>query len=236
MRPTPIILTVAALATSASAQELITNGSFESGLASWTIADQLGSDGTFHLQSAATSPVNAFPVPTPPHGLRAAMTDQTAGGSHVLYQDITIPSVVPVGSISFSLYVNNGAGAFFTPAHLDWAATSPTGSQVLNQQSRVDFITTTANPFSTAPGDVLLNIFQTPTGSPSTFGYTTSTTDITSFLQARAGQTIRLRFAEVDNVSFFNMGVDNVSITIPAPAAAPLLAALTLNRRRRSMH
>ena len=34
----------------------ITNGGFESGLAGWTRADQLGSEGTFALQTGAVSP------------------------------------------------------------------------------------------------------------------------------------------------------------------------------------
>lgn len=237
MRTIIIALAAAACtATGALAQELIVNGGFESSFTGWTTADQLGSDGSFTLQTGAASPVNAFPVPLPPGGLTAAMTDQQAGGSHVLYQDIFIPSGITAASLSFSLYLNNGAGTYFTPSFLDWAATSPTGSQVLNQQARIDFIAQSASPFSTAPGDVLLNLFQTSTSTPATLGYTTMTTDVTAFLQARAGQTVRLRFAEADNVNFFNMGVDNVSLAIPSPTAAGLLGASTLllARRRRA--
>ncbi len=233
MRITVSIFALAGLAHLASAQELVSNGSFETGFGSWTRADQLGSDGTFSLQTGASSPVNAFPVPTPPHGVRAAMTDSQAGGSHVLYQDIVIPSSVTAASLSFSLFLNNGAGTYFTPSNLDWAATSTTGSQVLNQQARVDFISTTANTFSTLAADVLLNVFQTGASTPPTLGYTTMATDITTFLQARAGQTIRLRFAETDNVNFFNMGVDNVSVAVPAPGAAVLLCTVALVPRRR---
>jgi hypothetical protein len=36
------------------------------------------------------------------------------------------------------------------------------------------------------------------------------------------GQTVRLRFAETDNVNFFNFGVDNVTVNIPAPSALAL--------------
>lgn len=236
MRCITFTLLTAACAHTAAAQELIVNGGFESSFAGWTTADQVGSDGSFTLQTGSASPVNAFPVPLPPGGLTAAMTDQQAGGSHILYQDIVIPSGITAASLAFSLYLNNGAGTYFTPSFLDWAATSPTGSQVLNQQARIDFISPTANPFSTAPADVLLNLFQTSTSTPATLGYTTMTTDVTAFLQARAGQTVRLRFAEVDNVNFFNMGVDNVSLTIPSPTAAGLLGtgALLLTRRRRT--
>ena len=61
--------------------------------------------------------------------------------------------------------------------------------------------------------------------------------DITALLQAHAGETLRLRFAETDNVNFFNFGVDAVSInTVPSPSAAIvgfLGFAATAGRRRR---
>jgi len=42
---------------------LITNGGFESGFASWTRANQFGSESQFFAQTGIVSPVNAFPVP-----------------------------------------------------------------------------------------------------------------------------------------------------------------------------
>src|SRR5512137_2353092 len=91
---------------------LIVNGGFESGFASWTQADQLGSDGTFSPQTATSSPLNGFPVPAPPGGTSAAMTDSRAGGSHVLYQDFTVPNGVASATVGFSLFLSNQA-AFF---------------------------------------------------------------------------------------------------------------------------
>ena len=49
---------------------LITNGGFETGFSSWTRTDQLGSEGTFALQTGTTSPVNGDPVPLPLEGRR----------------------------------------------------------------------------------------------------------------------------------------------------------------------
>ena len=66
---------------------VIANGGFEAGFASWTRVDQLGSEGTFFSQSGTLSPVNGDPVPAPPQGTTAAMTDAPGPGSHVLYQD-----------------------------------------------------------------------------------------------------------------------------------------------------
>lgn len=208
--------------------ELVTNGGFETGFTGWTRADQVGSDGTFANQTGLTSPVNAFAVPAPPQGLRAAMTDSQAGGTHILYQDITIPAAVPQATIRFSLFINNAATAFSTPASLDFS------TPALSQQARVDFITTSADPFSTAAADTLQNLFQTAVGSPLLTGYNTISLDITTLLAARAGQTIRLRFAESDNVNFFNFGVDGVSLVVPAPSAGLLLLpVLSLRQRRR---
>src|SRR5437868_1553744 len=109
---------------------VISNGGFESGLTSWTKADQLGSDGTFSSQSGTLSPVNGDPVPAPPEGTKAAMTDAQGPGSHVLYQDFV--ATADAARLSFALFIGNRATDFFTPASLDFS--TPT----LNQQARVD--------------------------------------------------------------------------------------------------
>src|SRR5438552_10760046 len=69
-----VVLGLAAIS-SAYAIPVISNGGFEAGLTSWTKADQLGSEGTFFNQSGTVSPVNGDPVPAPPEGTKAAMTD-----------------------------------------------------------------------------------------------------------------------------------------------------------------
>jgi len=44
--------------------------------------------------------------------------------------------------------------------------------------------------------------------------------DISSLLAAQAGQTLRLRFAEVDNILPFQLGGDGVSIaSVPEPSS-----------------
>jgi len=170
------------------------------------------------LQTGTLSPVNGFAVPAPPVGITAAMTDAGGPGSHVLYQDFVVPnSIVGAYLVNFSLFINNGngAGSFFTPASLDFA--TPT----LNQQARVDIIKTTADPFSVAAADVLQNLYQTTVGNPLISGYNNLLVDVTTLLLANQGQTLRLRFAEVDNVAPFNLGVDNVDINqvVPEPSS-----------------
>jgi hypothetical protein len=225
---------VCAPSTVANAQ-VIVNGGFESGFTGWTRVDQVGSDGTFLLQTGTASPVNGDPVPAPPEGTTAAMTDAQGPGSHLLYQDFTLGSIgFASANLSFSLFVGNRADAFVTPSTLDFATPE------LNQQGRVDIITTLADPFSVAAGDVLLNAYQTQVGDPLVSGYTNIVVDVTSLFNAHLGQTLRLRFAEVDNVFIFQLGVDNVGLSaqvVPEPSflfagALPVLGFAWRLRRR----
>jgi hypothetical protein len=232
------VVVVAALFVSVrpvSAAEILINGGFEGGFAGWTTVSQVGGNpnGAWYVQSGAGSPFNGFPVASPPEGLFAAMTDQSGAGSHVLYQDFIVPVGVSSASLDFMHFVANRAQAFVTPDTLAFN-TGP------NQQARVDIITTTANVFSVAAGDVLLNLFRTQVGDPLIMqAYALVSTDLTAFLQAHEGQTLRLRFAEVDNQLFFNYGVDDVSLdveVVPEPMSLLLVGsgALALVRRRRS--
>ena len=156
--------------------------------------------------------MNGFIVPAPPGPTHAAMTDSQAGGAHVLFQDFTVPLTLNVATLRFDLYINNHANAFFSPASLDFSLPA------LNQQFRVDIITTSADPFSVTVADVLMNVYRTQPGDPLVSGYTTVTADLTALFASHLGETLRLRFAEVDNVNFMNVGVDRVSLTIPEPS------------------
>jgi hypothetical protein len=227
---------ITAASTAAQAAPLIINGSFESGFTSWSRLDQLGSEGTFGLQTGTTSPISGSTVPAPAGGAFAAMTDALGPGSHVLYQDFLVPIGTTSGTLSFDVFVGNRAGTFFTPITLDFS------TPALNQQARVDIIATSANAFSVAPGDILATLFTTPVGSPAVTGYNTITANLSALLAANAGQTLRLRFAEVDNVNLFQFGVDRVSLdastaTIPEPATLTLVGLGICGlwgRRRRS--
>src|SRR5438067_2026317 len=101
---------------------VIINGGFESGFSGWTRADQLGSDGTFALQTGATSPVNGTTVPAPSGPTTAAMSDALGPGTHLLYQNFTIAAPVAAGTLlTFDLFIGNRAGTFFSPASLDFS-------------------------------------------------------------------------------------------------------------------
>ncbi len=154
----------------------------------------------------------------------AAMTDAEGPGSRVLYQDFV--ATADAAALRFALFIGNRAGLFVTPAPASLDFSTP----ALNQQARVDILKNTADPFSVAASDVLLNLYQTKDGDPLISGYNTITTDISALLAAHAGETLRLRFAETDNVLTFQLGVDNVrfdpiSAPIPEPASMLLLGA-----------
>jgi len=205
--------------------QTIVNGGFESGFASWVRVDQVGGDGAFFLQSGLASPVNGDPVPAPPSGTSAAMSDGTGPGAHVLYQDF----VATAGgqTLRFDLFVGNRADRFATPASLDFALTSTNGAQTLNQQVRVDLLRAGADPFSVAAADVLLSPYASQVGDALVSGYRTFATDVGAVLGAHSGELLRLRFAETDNLAQLQLGVDNVAIAvsaIPEPASIALLA------------
>ncbi len=186
-----------------SSAATVVNGGFETGnFSGWTVVNQPDSfpDGSWYVYSGTTTPVSFSSIAAPPGGTFAATSDQTGAGSHVLYQDIALEA----GSshvLSFDLYYNNQNGAFFTPATLDF-------NEFPNQQYRVDVLRAGADPFSVASGDVLAAVSRTDVGDAATLAPTRVTFDLSAF----AGTTVRLRFAEVDNLFFFNASVDNVAI------------------------
>lgn len=204
----------------------LVNGGFESGFDGWSQADQFGSEGGFSLQTGTASPLDGDAVPAPPQGTSAAMTDGFGPGSHVLYQD----TVASAGNatLSFDPFVGNRADRFALPpsGSLDFALTSPMGVQTLNQQVRVDILRAGADPFSAAGADIVLTLYQSQVGAALVGGYGTVTIDISPVLSAYSGETLRLRFAETDNIAPFRIGIDNVRIAaVPEPASALMLGA-----------
>jgi len=113
------------------------------------------------------------------------------------------------------MFANSYGGKFVNPIGLDF-------TDGANQHARVDILTAGSSPFDTGAG-VLLNLYLGTDAGANPHAYTNYAFDITSTVGA--GGTFQLRFAEVDNQSFFNLGVDDVSITT-APSAVPEPSAL----------
>jgi hypothetical protein len=93
-----------------------------------------------------------------------------------------------------------------------------------NQHARVDILSAGASAFDTSAG-VLRNFYLGTDPGANPHAYTNDTFDITS--QVGSGGTFQLRFAEVDNQNFLNLGVDNVSINF-TPAGVPEPSGIAL--------
>jgi hypothetical protein len=183
----------------------VPNGGFENGSfgSTWKRANQKLRDnrGNWYIYSDTQSPLNQFVIPPPPQGSFAATTDQDGPGAHVLTTDLKL-AAGKRHKLSFYLYYHNFADRFFTPNTLDPHQKKP------NQQYRVDLLKPGADPFSVKKDDILANIFRTEVGDPNVLDPTRITYDLTPF----AGQTVRLRFAEVDNQDIFLASVDAVAV------------------------
>ena len=202
----------------AFAADLIQNGSFETNggansnlLPGWTIVDEAGGNGTWLAQTGTTGPVTpdfdcgTADVPAPPAGAFTAMATQGNQGSHILYQDVTIPvGTTPV--LSFQWFVNSSA-------HLSSPDSLSFNTQP-NQQFRVDIIDPAADLFTT---DVLQSILLIGLGNLRTLGYERQTAALSGF----DGRTIRLRFVEVDNQACFLAGVDDVRLETDVATTPP---------------
>jgi len=201
----------AALSTSAGAASLLVNGGFETGdFTGWTVTTASGSDGNLSVTTGGTSPNSGSGVAAPTDGVYYAITDQTGPGAYALVQ-----SFVAAASMTLSF-------DFFAQA---FAGLSDTGDLTFtggaNQHARVDILTAAAGAFDLGTSIVQTLIAPIANGSPDPFAsYTFALNSLT------AGTTYQLRFAQVDNQDFFQMGVDNVELTaapIPVPAAGLLL-------------
>lgn len=180
----------------------VTNGSFEinGGVNSSTFSDwTLVNSGSGNFFAVTGSTVQGFSFYAPTDGNFAAATWQGGPGSHILYQDVTLPSGDV--KIEFDVALHSFPGRFYTPASLS-QNTFP------NQQARVDLISTSA-PLTDVGAGVLVNLYQTQVGNPAIIGYRHASTTV----HGLGGQTVRLRVAEVDNQGNFIFGIDHLTIT-----------------------
>ncbi|HEU5469338.1 MAG TPA: hypothetical protein VFV67_01700 [Actinophytocola sp.] len=191
-------LLLAALTTSEAAADT-DNGGFENGdTAGWTVAKPCGGGpGGWFATGSTTTPLIGAMIPPAPEGDFAAVTDQTGPGTHILYQDVAVPPG-PASLLSFFLYYRTSAPALHTPDTLD-CATGP------NQQYRVDLVDPAA-PVDTVA--VLAEIFRTEAGAPLSLPPTRFTFDLSPY----AGQTVRLRFTQVNTEGLFWASVDAVRV------------------------
>lgn len=227
------LLPLAALAAASTSfgapTELISNGGFESGdFTGWTVDSQLGSGGNLFVNSGTSSPLNSFSTAGAASGTYYAITDQGGPGAYALIQNFTLSSGSST-TLSFDLFVNDysGVGPMGAGGPLDYSAGAA-------QFARVDLLDASAGNFDLG-SHVLANFYASVDPGAAPNSYTHYSFDISSYVSA--GGTYRLRFAEVDNQLYLNMGVDNVSVQsisgVPGPAAMLAFAGGLLARRRR---
>lgn len=220
----------------AQAQQLLANGNFETGsFTGWTLANQHNPSDTMNqdhfyisMPGANTPPVGPLmttfvTVPNPAGGNFYAVSTGDNPGAHALIQNFTVPGLSHV-TFSFQMFVNDQSqlGPVVDPSGLDYTTG---GTFNDNQHARVDILRAGASDLSTAPADVLGNFYlgvDNPGGGVPN-PYKNYAFDLTSLLGG--GGTFRLRFAEVDNLSAINVGVDNVSVfaSVPEPGVTALL-------------
>jgi hypothetical protein len=192
----------------AAAIELLTNGNFETGtFAGWTVTDQAGGSGSFFVDTpGTTTPLSGIlTTGSPANGSFYAVSDQTGPGAHTLLQSFTVPIGATSVILSFDMFVNDSdGGPIIHPDGLDFAVIVP------NQHARVDLLTGVAGAFDTGAGVVSNHYLGVDPQASNPNPFTSYLIDITAFVAP--GGTYQVRFGEVDNQSFLNQGVDNVSI------------------------
>jgi len=221
---------------SAKADQLIINGGFETGtFAGWTVVNRAGSfpGSSFYVSSSTTLPQSGLTTVGPASGNFYAVSDQSGSGTHSLLQTFVVAPGSGAVTLSFDLFANNYTATTVNPIGLDH-------TDGANQHARVDILTSGAGAFDTGAG-VLQNLYIGADAGANPHGYTHYVFDITSLVVA--GGTFQIRFAEVDNQLFFNLGVDNVSIVtqnapVPEPATSLLFSTglagvLGVARKRR---
>lgn len=239
---------------SGQAQQLIINGDFETGtFASFTLADQFNTSDPSHADHFYISAPGAN---TPLIGLSTFSTAANAAGgssyavsasdnpgAHAFLQNFVVPLNAVSLTLTFQMFVNDQSafGPIIDPTGLDYT-TGGLAQPNDNQHARVDILRMGTSALSTAPADVVDNLYLgvAPSALDSNFNlipnpYLQYSFDLFSLLTPlTAGETYRLRFAQVDNISPINMGVDNISLfaapasTTPEPGAIALLAAVSV--------
>jgi hypothetical protein len=201
------VLTIGVAGASANT---VVNGDFETGdFEGWTLVDEpQPPTGSWIVYSASE------PFLPPPQGGFAAVTTQGNPGTHILYQDVPIEAGEPY--LSMTVFYDSSEA--ITVPNPDTLEAGEEGDG--NQQYRIEILDPTAQIDSVDPTDILATVFRTLNGDPDFVGPRKVGIDLSAF----AGQTVRLRLAEVDDLGELNAGVDSIAtgqVPPPAPSFLP---------------
>ena len=168
--------------------EFIQNGGFETGTFTNWQKENSG-NGDFVINDGTFQPASQDGPTTPYAGKFCVVSEQNATGKHVLFQDITLPPGPGSFVLSWVDRIRNFASQFSN-----------------NQYFHVEIQDTNDNllqlAFTTNPGDQLLNDW----------------TNRTFNLAPYAGQRIRIAFVQADNLFYFNLHLDNISVQVNSAA------------------
>jgi hypothetical protein len=181
---------------------IVTNGDFETGtLSGWQVDASTDSLWTVYGGTSFSAFGEIWPVPAPPQGTHAAITAQGNESRQILYQDLTLPPGGSVNQLSLVTYYTAYA-PILAQDNLDF--TEPPS----NEQFRIDVMRPSAPITSVSPSDILLTVFRTLTGDPTSLPPTQKTVDLSTF----AGQTVRLRLAVAVTDDELNAGADAIAV------------------------
>lgn len=213
----------ATFASTASAASIV-NGNFESGgTAGWSIFTVPTSAGGWQTYSGTTSPMSSGdtdPIPAA-IGTASAVADQTGEMASVLYQDVALEPGMS-HTLDFSYWF-----ATFAPFTATNNIAFPFPSGPDDQQVIIDVIKSSASPITANPADSLATVYRSNLGDATTRNWTNATVDLSTF----AGQTVRVRFLDINQNSYLLVGVDNVAIT-SKDVLAPTISGLKLSKTR----
>lgn len=208
----------------------VVNGDFEAGnLSGWTQFNNPSGDmqsGEWITYSGKFGGELGGEVPPPPAGSYAALTVQGGPGAHILYQDVALEPYYSHQLSLIAYYQSNNS--LVTPQPSTLSPGPGEGGPPENQQYRIDVMKPTAPVDAVEASDILATVFATKTGDPTSMAPTTFTADLSPF----AGQTVRLRFAEVDNIGELNAGVDSVAIQSTPPSNLVSLGKPKINKKK----
>jgi hypothetical protein len=209
---------VGGAASATAATQLVANGGFETGtLEGWTTTDQgNGANDWFAYNRKAAEEASPGFLALPPVGEWAAATfNLEEADTTYLYQDLAIPAA---SSDQLSMYLYYASTEPIAVPSPNTLAVSGSVTAQPNQQVRVDVLKPNAPIESLSPNDILTTVYASKPGDPEALQPTLLTADLSAF----AGQTVRLRIADVAQDGMMIAGVDGVSIdSTPLPVPQP---------------